>query len=104
VCGVQGRVSENLPLAGENDEDRKNDEAEQEQLHRDRRAKLDCLGTSHRPLSVPTGVGVVNFRTRPALRAVAADTMLSKVMELGQRDSSIGRDLAGLIALALLPR
>jgi len=30
--------------------------------------------------------------------------MLSKVMELGQRDSSIGRDLAGLIALALLPR
>jgi hypothetical protein len=30
--------------------------------------------------------------------------MLSKVMEPGQRVSSIGCDLAGLIALALLPR
>jgi len=38
------------------------------------------------------------------LRAWAAPTMLSKVMELGQRVSSIGRDVAGLIALALLPR
>jgi len=53
----------NLPLAGENDDDRKNHEPEQEQLRRDRRLALDCLSyTAHRLLSVPTRSRVVKLQ------------------------------------------
>ena len=97
-----GPRERHLPLAGENDEDRKNDEPEHEQPHHDGRAILDGLGCAgHRSMSVPTVPFVVNL----ALRGRTTRTMLSKVMVLGKRSESIGRELLGLRALALiLPR
>jgi len=61
VCGVYWPRERNLPLAGENDDDRKNEEPEHEQLGRKRRAKLECAGRGHRLLRVPTAPFVVKL-------------------------------------------
>ena len=44
VCGVYRPRERNLPLAGENDDDRENDEPEHEQLRRKRRPRLEYAG------------------------------------------------------------
>ena len=44
VCGVNWPRELILPLAGENDDDRKNDEPEHEQLRRKRRPELEYAG------------------------------------------------------------
>jgi len=44
VCGVNWPRERNLPLAGENDDDRENDEPEHEQPRRKRRPELEYAG------------------------------------------------------------
>ena len=44
VCGVYRPRERILPLAGENDDDRENDEPEHEQLRRKRRPELEYAG------------------------------------------------------------
>jgi hypothetical protein len=62
VCGVYRPRERNLPLEGENDDDRKNDEPGREQPRRKGRAWLKYAGrTSHRRLSVPTSICVVKL-------------------------------------------
>ena len=52
----------NLPLEGENDDDRKNDEPGHEQARREWRPVLECEGCAvHRLLSVPTTIEVVKL-------------------------------------------
>jgi hypothetical protein len=94
VCGVEGRVSANLPLEGENDDDRKNHEAEREPRRLRRGCNERSRRTSHRDLRVPT-----------TLRLVKVFTILLEAMtEMARIEIKTAGLGASAIALLILPR
>ena len=85
MCGVEGRVSARLPLEGENDDERENDEPKREHSRRAGRRSYGCKGcVRHRRSSVPTRVGLVKLhflkRLQKVLLYARCVTIFLKVM------------------------